>query len=100
MAMGVSLFYMGEFHQARIHLEQVIAFYDPEQHRSLVFLYGLDLGVIATFLPGLGSMDPGLSGSGPQAGSRRWWRWLESWIIPFPWPLPCAYSCHLSLAPP
>jgi len=33
--------------QARMHLEQVIASYDPQQHRALAFVYGHDIGVAA-----------------------------------------------------
>jgi len=36
---------MGEFAQARAHLEPVIAFYDPQQHRSLAYTHGQDMGV-------------------------------------------------------
>jgi DNA-binding SARP family transcriptional activator/predicted ATPase len=43
--LGPSLLFLGELAQARAHLEWVIAFYDPQQHHSLAFLYGQDLGV-------------------------------------------------------
>jgi TOMM system kinase/cyclase fusion protein len=39
---GANLFYLGAFVPARAHLEQGIALYDPQQHRSHAFLYGLD----------------------------------------------------------
>jgi predicted ATPase len=39
------LFNLGELASARAHLEQGIALYDPQQHRSHVFLYGVDPGV-------------------------------------------------------
>ena len=39
-ALGLTLFWLGEFAPARAHLEQGIALYDPQQHRSLAFLYG------------------------------------------------------------
>ena len=42
---GASLLYLGEFERALAHLEQMIAFYDPQQHRSLAFVYGQDPGV-------------------------------------------------------
>src|SRR5262245_21236158 len=29
---------MGEFHSARAHFERALAFYNPQQHRSLAFL--------------------------------------------------------------
>ena len=37
--MGHTLFWLGELASARAHLEQGIALYDPQQHRSLAFLY-------------------------------------------------------------
>jgi adenylate cyclase len=43
--LGFISFSLGEYTTARVHLEQVIAFYDPDQHhRSLVFLRGSDPG--------------------------------------------------------
>jgi predicted ATPase len=44
-AMGQTLFWRGEFASARAHLEQAIARYDPQQHRSLAFTYGMHAGV-------------------------------------------------------
>ena len=44
-ALGETLFCLGEFVPAREHLEQGIALYDPQQHRSHAFLYGEDPGV-------------------------------------------------------
>jgi predicted ATPase len=38
--LGDTLFWLGEFAAAREHAEQGIALYDPQQHRSLAFLYG------------------------------------------------------------
>jgi predicted ATPase len=45
-ALGVPLFYLGELVSARAHLAQGIRLYDPQQHRSLAFLYGQDPGVV------------------------------------------------------
>jgi len=46
--LGVVLFGLGEYTVARAHLEQVIAFYNPEQHhRSLVVLSVSDPGLSA-----------------------------------------------------
>ncbi len=45
VALGAGLLHMGEPNAARSHLEQGIALYDPEQHRSRAFLYGQDPGV-------------------------------------------------------
>jgi predicted ATPase len=39
-ALWPTLFYLGELAAARRHLEQGMALYDPEQHRSHAFLYG------------------------------------------------------------
>jgi len=41
-ALGATLFALGKLAQARSHLEQTIALYDPQQHRSLALLYGQD----------------------------------------------------------
>jgi predicted ATPase len=46
LALGPTLFYLGELISARTHLEQGIAFYDPQQHQSHAFLYVRDPGVI------------------------------------------------------
>jgi class 3 adenylate cyclase/predicted ATPase len=45
-ALGTTLYFMGEFVQAREHFEQGVALYDPLQHRSHAILYGQDPGVI------------------------------------------------------
>jgi DNA-binding SARP family transcriptional activator/predicted ATPase len=46
--LGFILFTLGEYTASRTHLEQVIAFYKPEQHhRSFVLLRGSDVGVSA-----------------------------------------------------
>jgi class 3 adenylate cyclase/predicted ATPase len=44
-ALGATLFWLGEFASARVHTEQGIALYDPQQHRSHDFLLG-DPGVV------------------------------------------------------
>ncbi len=48
-ALGMILYYMGEFARAREHLEQGLALYNSQQHRFLAFLYGLDFGVGGLF---------------------------------------------------
>jgi predicted ATPase len=45
MALGATLFHLGEFVLAREHLEQGIALYDPQKHHSHAFVYGTDPGV-------------------------------------------------------
>jgi predicted ATPase len=49
-ALGQILFFLGERTLARAHLDQVIALYDLQQHRSLAFLYGTDPGVLCLTL--------------------------------------------------
>jgi predicted ATPase len=44
-ALGNTLYHLGELAPARAHLEQSVALYDPQQHRSLAFLYGQDPAV-------------------------------------------------------
>ena len=44
-ALGNTLFYLGEFAPAQAQVEQGIAVHDPQQHRSLAFVHGLDPGV-------------------------------------------------------
>jgi predicted ATPase len=44
-ALGTTLLWPGELPLAREHLEQGIALYDPQQHRSLAFVYGTDIGI-------------------------------------------------------
>src|SRR5206468_4206866 len=44
-ALGITVYLFGEVSQARVHLEQGMALYDPQQHHHLAFRYGLDLGV-------------------------------------------------------
>jgi predicted ATPase len=43
--MGTTMFWLGHMASARAHLEQGIALYDPQKHRSHTFLYGHDPGV-------------------------------------------------------
>jgi class 3 adenylate cyclase/predicted ATPase len=51
-ALGVPLTLLGEFASARGHLEQSATLYDPRQHHSHAFLYGLDPGVTSlTYAP-------------------------------------------------
>jgi TOMM system kinase/cyclase fusion protein len=45
-ALGASLLCVGELEPARAHLEEMIAFYDPQQHHALAFRYGTDPGVV------------------------------------------------------
>jgi predicted ATPase len=43
--MGSNMLWLGEIAPARAHSEQGVALYDPQQHRSHVFMYGHDPGV-------------------------------------------------------
>jgi predicted ATPase len=50
--MGDTLIWLGEFAGARAHLEQGMALYHPQQHRSHAFLYAYDSGVhCLSFVP-------------------------------------------------
>jgi hypothetical protein len=44
VALGNTLVWLGEFAPAHAHLEQGIALYNPQQHRSHILLYGHDPG--------------------------------------------------------
>jgi class 3 adenylate cyclase/predicted ATPase len=44
--LGIAWFWLGELTSARRHLEQTIALYDPQQHRSRAFRSGQDPGVL------------------------------------------------------
>jgi class 3 adenylate cyclase/predicted ATPase len=46
-AIGLTLFYFGELTPARVYLERSMTLYDPQQHRSHVFLYGRDPGTFS-----------------------------------------------------
>jgi predicted ATPase len=45
--LGFVFFGLGEYTSARAHLEQMIAFYEPQHHHPLVFLSGIDAGLSA-----------------------------------------------------
>jgi predicted ATPase len=45
-ALGLTLFYVGEFAAARHHLEQSFSLYDRQRHHAQAFLYGQDSGVV------------------------------------------------------
>ena len=47
LGLGLVLSDMAEFGRALTHLEQVIEFYDPQQHRSMAFMVGQDIGASA-----------------------------------------------------
>jgi DNA-binding SARP family transcriptional activator len=44
--LGVSAFWRGEFEQARLHLEQALAYYSPKQSATHISTYAQDPGVI------------------------------------------------------
>ncbi|CAN5669743.1 hypothetical protein BH10CHL1_BH10CHL1_31800 [soil metagenome] len=46
-SLGPVLFNLGEFQRSRFHLEQTIALYDTDQHKTNVYLYAHDPGVTA-----------------------------------------------------
>ncbi|QBR02943.1 adenylate/guanylate cyclase domain-containing protein [Paraburkholderia pallida] len=46
-ALGVCLFFLGEFAASREHHERALALYDPAQHQAHVFAHGVDPGIRA-----------------------------------------------------
>jgi len=63
---GTSAFFFGQFAAARAHLEQVLALYDPAQHRTLASLYAFNprvtsLGYLSCVLFALGYPDQALT---------------------------------------
>ncbi|HME86587.1 MAG TPA: adenylate/guanylate cyclase domain-containing protein [Roseiarcus sp.] len=46
-AYGVTQWFAGDFIEARSHLEQAVAIFDPERDRDLAFRFGQDVGVSA-----------------------------------------------------
>jgi len=70
-ALGSTLLFTGEPAAAHMHFAQGIARYDPQQHRTAVFLYGDDAGVVCHALDAwalwyLGYPDQGLAQSQPR----------------------------------
>ncbi|HEY1452406.1 MAG TPA: AAA family ATPase, partial [Roseiarcus sp.] len=47
-AYGVTQWFTGNYSEARAHLEQAVAIFDPERDRDLAFRFGQDVGVSAT----------------------------------------------------
>jgi len=45
MAMGMTCYYFGGFVRARDYSDHGFSLYDSQQHRSLVFVYGQDMGI-------------------------------------------------------
>jgi predicted ATPase len=50
LSLGILLNQRGELREARTHLEQGIALYDPPQHRALTVRHGRDPGVISRYM--------------------------------------------------
>jgi DNA-binding winged helix-turn-helix (wHTH) protein/predicted ATPase len=66
--LGDALLWLGEFHEARVHLEQGIAVYDPQRHDTHDLLYEADpwlgcLGALSVTLWFLGYPDQALQRS-------------------------------------
>jgi predicted ATPase len=59
LALGNTLVWLGEVAPAQAHLEQGIALYNPQQHRSHVFLYGHDPGMWCRFFASWALWDLG-----------------------------------------
>ena len=97
-ALGNMLFWSGEFVAAQVQVEQGIVCYDPQQHRSLAFLYGIDPGVncrnfAANVLWFLGSPDQAVRRSDEAL------TWLGNWPTRIAWLSPCPLPpCFISTA--
>ena len=46
--LGQTLIYRGDIAASRAHLEEALALYDPRQHRSHIYLYGNDSGIVCS----------------------------------------------------
>jgi class 3 adenylate cyclase/predicted ATPase len=53
LSLGLFLWPLGELREARTHLEQGIAHYDPQQHRALTVHHGRDPGVLGRYMVAL-----------------------------------------------
>jgi predicted ATPase len=51
--LGTVYWNLGELSHAHEHLAQGIALYDPQQHRSLAFIYGADSGSVCSLYDGI-----------------------------------------------
>ena len=95
-ALGTTLFRFGELVPAREHLEQSLALYDPQQHRSLASLVGHDVQV-ATLSYMMWTLW--LLGYPDQALKRAYGAltWAQELSHPFSlgWAFNCAASVHL-----
>jgi len=65
LALGNTLWLQGALKPAQIQFEEALRLYDPKQHRSHAFLYGIDPGVfclgrVCWTLPLLGYVDQAL----------------------------------------
>jgi len=46
-ALGPTSFYLGKLTESRVHMEEALALYDPQQHHSYAFVYGTNPAVVA-----------------------------------------------------
>jgi class 3 adenylate cyclase/predicted ATPase len=51
--LGLALLLQGQFNDADGHLEQALTIYDPQVHRDLAYVYGIDIGVAARAFAGV-----------------------------------------------
>ena len=81
-ALGATWLCLGALPAARLHLEEGIARYTPDQRRALVFRMRHDLGVRCRILCRAAPLVAGVSGRKPWPASTRPWRWRTSCRIP------------------
>jgi predicted ATPase/DNA-binding winged helix-turn-helix (wHTH) protein len=53
LALGGTLYYLGDFARARVHIDQSLAIYDSRRHQHHAFIYGQDPGTIGGVHAGL-----------------------------------------------
>jgi predicted ATPase len=51
--LGLALLLRGQLNDADGHLKQALAIYDPQAHRDLAYVYGIDIGVAAQAFAGI-----------------------------------------------
>ena len=60
--MAVSLATTGAFTEGRVHYDQAISVYDPQEHRVLATRFSVDVGVTSLMLSILDSLGTWVSG--------------------------------------
>jgi tetratricopeptide (TPR) repeat protein len=86
-ALGSALFHLGELGAAQVHLEQSLTLYDAQRHRSSVFLYGREPGVVGRSFAALVLWHLGYPDQARQQSATAC-TLAKSGLIPSAWPMP------------